>query len=206
MAISKDIQHTMLQNSFEALKSNFVENHESIQTSIVKMAAIDIEEAISMWEYVLVNNHKSLISGNQYEGGFAIASGVSFELSFDINGTIELDKIADAIKTRYIVKEAVYKISGNLHIGQAIILANYISRKEFDVASELITFVFENKNMYAYENGFTLGEFLAEVIDQFKYTYKSDEEIISFFQYWIEQMSNQKEKGIASIKFVEIFA
>lgn len=205
MAISKDIQHTMLQNSFEALKSNFVENYRSIATSIVKMSTIDIEEAISMWEYILVNNHESLISGDEHEGGFAIGSGISFDIAFYMNGTIELDKIVDAIKTSYIIKEAVYKISGCLHIGQAIILANYISRKEFDVASELITFTFENKNMYANEEGFTLGEFMAKAIDEFKYTYKSDEEIINFFHYWIEQMSNQKEKGIASIKFVEIF-
>jgi len=189
--MANDKKKDILLNSFEILNSDFGKNYFDVFEIIGKMAAIDVDIAMDMWEQILGCT-------TTFVSPFASFDLTSCLLQDYLENNIGYAKAAIAIKSRPKIMEACFNISSIIGRIKCAIIATYISRKDLETANEVLHLVFGNKNEYS----LPLGGIFQEIID---YTDPNlDENAIEFLHYWIQQIKDPEEKAKASIRFLAL--
>jgi len=193
MQISKDMQKDILLESFEILKTDFDQNYIEINETIGKMAAIDINTSMDMWEHIL-NLYPNLITKSTDHYAYWISSNVIYNLS----QTIGDGEASIAIKSRPKIKKAIFGISASVDVCQFSLIAEYISREDFDTATEVLQLVNTNKN----KKEFNSGEMFQQIIDHLHYG--TSDNSIDFIYHLIQEIEDPKEKAKANVRFLNL--
>jgi hypothetical protein len=201
MKLSKDVQKDILMEGFQSLKSDYEENYSEISEIIGKMAAIDIEIAMDMWEHILTSNPRFITNNAGYlndNKAYDITSNVLYNICKSI-GDIEA---AEIISTRPKVKQIIFGKSANVDSNQCTIIAQYILQGNFEIADEVLKLVKSNK--YNKGKGFsmTIGSIFQDIFDRLH----SDisENMLEFLYQWIQQLEDPKEKAKANVRFLNL--
>ena len=189
-----EIDEDNLLLDFEVLKTDYYHEYQRINETLGKMAIIDLDKSLDMWEFILDANLR-LINGDSGEFvdtmSYFITSGVIFELNQQ-SGFID-PLIPNAIKSRPKIKDAIFGKSACVDVNQCSIIAKYINQGDLDTANEVLQLVSANKN----NKKLALGGIFKNVIS----IIGSDAsfESIEFLYHLIQQIKDPKEKAKASV-------
>ena len=201
MRLSKEQQKDMLLDSFEVLRSRYLENYRPIAELIGKMFILDVDIALNMWEYILENNPECIASNNGYIND-NVAYGIISLVIYEICDNAGSSEAAKALKTRAKLKERIFRMSANVDGNQARIIAEYINQKDFDAANEVIQMFFCNTNNLGKGCSMLAGDFLIDIIERIN-TDGLDENMTDFVYHWIQQIKDPNEKAKATVKFLD---
>jgi len=204
MKIPKDMQKDILLESFEVLKTNYEKNYLNISDTIGKMAVIDIDTAMDMIEHIFVSNPSLVVydtrSGLIFTNPYCPLTSNIIEC---ISNYRELSAIADAIASRPKIIEVLFGKSGHISRCECLIIAEYISRGEIEIANEILQLISANKNNTGVGGSLTLSGILQAIID--KLGSDASENAVDFVHYWIQQIQDSNDKAKANVKFLDFF-
>lgn len=200
MKISKDMQKDILLESFDVLRTNYEKNYLSISDTVAKMAAIDINTAMDMIEYIFVSHPSLVINNTIFTNPYCPLTSNIIMYMCD---RIGVSAMADAIASRPKIREVLYAKSGDIHNCECLIIAEYISRGEIDTANEILLFISTNKNNTGVGGSLTLSGVLQVIINELGSN--ASEKAIEFVHYWIQQIQDANDKAKANVKFLDFF-
>lgn len=201
MKLPKDVQKDILMEGFKSLKSDYEENCSEISEIIGKMAAIDVEIAMDMWEHILTSNPQFIIDNAGYindNKAYDITSMVLYNICENIGHA----EVAEIILTRSKIKEIIFGKSANVDGNQCEIIAQYILQGNLETADEVFKLVNANKHNKGKGFSMTIGNIFQDVFDRLHSN--TSENVLEFLYHWIQQVEDPKEKAKANVRFLNL--
>lgn len=202
MKISKDVQKNILLESFEVLKTDYDEYYEEIIETIGKMSVIDLDTAMDMWEHML-DLYPSVISSDNWNLYNSYIRGLTCGVLSTLCERVGKNRVANSIKTRPKIKDAIFSKSSYIDYDQCLIIAEYISHGEIEVANEALGLVNANKYNSGKGSSLSLGGVLQKIIDELESD--ASESSVEFLHYWIQQIMDVKDRAKANVRFLDLF-
>lgn len=158
MSISEDKKKSVLLDSFETLKDDAEEHADALKDLLCEMSSIDCGLAIEMWEHLLEENKRAIVS--QKERNWAWSTLTTW-LHYDFRGSTE--EINERVFSRGILTEMLYRRSGQWCSNLAQPIVDSIDNGDLDTANYLISLLHKNKLMQQDES---FGEILKDILEE----------------------------------------
>ncbi len=188
MAINKK---NLLIESFSVLRDSWDSREDSICKILQKMASIDSEKAIEMWEYLLSHNMDSL---QNY--GNSLTHGIIYNLE---QGMPEEDLAMLVFSNDSLCKLIFNKVS-NVYWNQMRLLYFLVLRDEFDKMRKVLDLIKRNASNTEYR----VGRAAAETISRFENdSSQLSSQWVHFFQDYLETIQNPEDKAELVIALID---
>lgn len=171
-------KEAVLLESFEILKENLEKHDRKMKDIVGKMAAVNLDLAVEMWKYLIVNG-QSLIK----EDGYRFTGGVIY----DVEQKVGVEKVIRIIKENEDILEACYGISSDVY---QYLISDSIKFGEVELADKMLQLTKVNKY-----KGSSFAEILEEVCEYFVNNF---EDIQTFDEDWDDKDEHDQKVAIAS--------
>jgi hypothetical protein len=191
LALTKDQKKDMLLRSFEILKEDLSDNILKIDEIIGKMAKLDLDTAINMWEFVLEKG-KDLVHDS--EKAFSFCGGIIYEL----NQAIGEAAVNEIIRNNPKIRKTIYGESGDICISTYLTVIKFMELNDLETVNEIIDLIYQNpykKQLF--------GEVLEEICESVSRKREITAEVIEMLVYWTEKISDEKQKARILVSLID---
>lgn len=175
---SNAAKEQILIESFEILKGNIEKHDRKMADIVAKMAAVNLDLAIEMWKFLIVNG-QSIVK----EDGYRFTGGIIY----DLEKKVGLLKVITTIKENEDILQACYGVSSDVY---QYLISDAIKLGEVELADKMLELSKANKYK---DNSF--AEILEEVCESFVGNF---EDIQTFDEDWDDKDEHDQKVAIAS--------
>ena len=188
MAINKK---NLLIESFSVLRNSWDSREDSICKILEKMASIDGQKAVEMWEYLLTHNMESL---KNY--GNSLTHGIIYNLE---KGMSE-DELATLVFSNETLCKLIFNKVDEVYWNQMRLIYFLLLRDDFDKMRKVLDLIKSNASNTEYR----VGRAAAMTISRFE---ENDSKLspkwVRFFQDYLETIKNQEDKAELVVALID---
>ena len=192
MALSNEKKKETLIRNFDILKDNYEKNKSTLASVVVKMLKIDIDTVVDMWTYLLTKHDSKLKSDDSWF--------LTGNIVYEGYKAIGKPKMAEIVLGNQTIKKALFSQAGGdgVYLFVGWMIASKINSNELQLADELLSMVYNNKNK---ENSWY--EILDDIIPADPEDLQVSEEAYELLERWCDKVTDAEERAKLSIKMME---
>lgn len=188
MAINKK---NLLIESFSVLRDSWDSREDSICKILQKMASIDSQKAIEMWEYLLSHNMESL---KNY--GNSLTHGIIYNLE---QGMSE-EELAELFFSNDTLCKSIFNKVSDVYWNQMRLLYFLVLKNQFDIMRNVLDLIKHNVSNTEYR----VGRAAAETISRFEEDGSQlSPQWVRFFQDYLESIQNPEDKAELVVALID---
>ena len=192
MKMSNDKKKELLLKNFDILKDNYDKNKSTLATVIVKMLKIDTDTAVDMWSYLVTKHVSKLKSDDSWF--------LTGNIVYEGHNAIGKPKMAEIILGNPVLKKALFSQAGgdSVYLFVGWIIASKINSDELQLADELLSMVYKNKNKE--DSWYTIMD---DIIPDDPDDLEVSEEAYELLEMWCDKVKDAEERASLSVKMME---